>query len=226
MIKPDLKIGTRINIIFANEIMTSKAHFMKALVYDIEETGIITSQTTPALDKHFLNRGILVSFLAEKDGRNLRFGFSSRIIDLISDYKIASGQSVEAVVLQQYKKAELVDFRTFFRVTPGLKSDISLIYKEDKVNLIDISLGGTRFTCPLEYTFHNDEEIKFKLLIGQKKFNLDAIIREVRIPYEIESKRNLQHVSIEFTYNDIQLEAALSKGILGIERQLLSEGKI
>lgn len=226
MEKPDLKVGSRVDIIFENEIMTNKAHFMKALVYDIEETKIIISQTIPSLDRRYLNRRISVSFLDEADGRNLRFGFSSRIVDLISDYKIVSGQNVEALVLEPYKKAELVDFRTFFRVTPRLKSDISLIYEEEKVNLIDISLGGARFTCPLKYSFKIDNKIKFKLLIGTKIFNLETIVREVRVPFEVEANRNLQHVSIEFDYNDRQLEAALGKEILKIERELLSEGRI
>ncbi len=226
MIKPDLKIGTRIDIIFENELMKSKAHFMKAVVYNIEDSRIIISQTTPALNNHFLNRSILVSFLAVIDGRSLRFGFPSKIIDLVSDYKIVSGQSVEALILQQYKKAELVDFRMFFRVTPRLKSNIALIYEEEKFNLIDISLGGARFSCPLKYSFPKDDKIRFKLLIGTKEFNLDAIVREVRMPYEVKANKNIQHISIEFDYDDKQLETALGKEILEIERQLLSEGKI
>jgi c-di-GMP-binding flagellar brake protein YcgR len=226
MEKPDLKIGARVDIIFENELMTSKAHFMKALVYDIEENKLIISQTSPSLNKNSLNRSILVSFLTEVNGRNLRFGFPSRIIDLISDYKIVSGQNVEALILEPYRKAELVDFRTFFRVTPGLKSDISLIYDQEKVNLIDISLGGAKFTCSPKYSFKVDNKIKFKLLIDTKIFNLETIVREVRFPNEVEANSNLQHVSIEFDYSDRQLEAALGKEILKIERELLSEGKI
>ncbi|MEN6624304.1 MAG: hypothetical protein ABFD50_22505, partial [Smithella sp.] len=153
MEKPDLKIGTRIDILFENELSTGKAQFMKALVYDIEETKIIISQTSPSINHDFFNNRILISFLTEVDGHNLRFGFPSRIINLIPDYKIASGQSVEALVLEPYKKTELVDFRTFFRVKPRLKSDISLIYEKEKVNLIDISLGGARFMCSLKYSF-------------------------------------------------------------------------
>lgn len=223
---PELKVGTRVDIILENEIMKSKAHFMKALVYDIEENKIIVSQTSPALGRHFLDRPVMVSFLSEIDGRRLRFGFSSKLLDLISDYKLASEQNVEALVLQQYKKAKLIDFRMSFRVTPRLQGNISLIYKEEKVNLIDISLGGARFTCPLEYSLHNGDEVKFKLLIGAREFSLDARVREAWLPYNMSANRKLQYVSVEFEYDDKQLESALGKAIMEIERRLLSEGKI
>lgn len=223
---PDLKVGSRIDIIFENEIMKNKAHFMKALVYDIEKSKIIVSQTSPALNRHFLDRRVMVSFITKVGSRNLRFGFPSRLIDLVNDYKIASGQSVEAIVLQQYKKSELVDFRMYFRVTPGRQSDVSLILKEEKVNLIDISLGGARFTCPKDYSLNSGDKVKFKLLIGINVFNLDTRVRDVWTPEDASANKYLQYVRVEFKYDDKQLEASLGKAILKIERQLLSEGKI
>jgi len=120
----------------------------------------------------------------------------------------------------------LVDFRMYFRVTPRMQSDISLIYKEEKVNLIDISLGGARFTCPLKYSLRSADKIEFKLLIGQSVFNLDTRVCNVWIPYNVSANRNLQYVSVEFEYDDKQLETLLGKAILEIERRLLSEGKI
>jgi len=223
---PDLKVGTRVNIVFENEIMKSGAHYMKALVYDIEENKVIVSQTSPALNRRFLDRAVVVSFLAEIDNRYLRFGFPSKLIDLVGDYKIASGQNVEALILQKYKEAELVDFRMYFRVTPRMQSDICLIYKEKKVNLIDISLGGARFTCSLEHSLRAAEKIKFKLLIGTRVFDLDTIVREVWVPYNVSANINLQHVSVEFEYDDKQLETLLGKAIMEIERRLLSAGKV
>ena len=213
---PELKIGTN----------KSNAYFMKALVYDFEDGNIIISQTSPALDRHFLNREVMVSFLARIDRRNLRFGFLARLIDLVNDYKIASGKIVEALVLQQHKESEPVDFRMYFRVKPGLQSDISLILKEEKVNVLDISLGGARFTCPRDYSFRSADKIKFKLLIGNMVFDLDTIVREVWTPYDVSVNGDLQYVSVEFEYYNKHLEAALGKAIIDIERQLLSEGKI
>ena len=226
MATPKLKVGTRIDIVFENEINTSNAHFMKALVYDIDNSKIIVSQTSPALNRLFLDRRIMVSFLARISSRNLRFGFPSKLLDLVSDYKIASQQNVEALILQPYKESELMDLRMYFRVTPRRQSDVSLILNEEKVNLIDISWGGARFTCPKGYLLRAADKIKIKLLIGYNVFNLDTRVRDVWTPDQLSGNTNLQYASVEFEYDNKQLEASLGKAILEIERQLLSEGKI
>jgi hypothetical protein len=226
MIIPQLKVGANVNIVFENEINKSNAHFMKALVYDIQDRKIIISQTSPALNRNFLNRRIMVSFLSRIERRNLRFGFPAKLIDLVSDYKIASQQIVEALVLQQYEDSEQIDFRTFFRVKPPMQSDINLFLKEEKVKLIDISLAGAKFICPKDNLLQAADKVKFKLLIGPSVFDLETRVREVRTPDDVLGNKNLQYVSVEFEYDNKQLEAALGKAILAIERQLLSEGKI
>jgi hypothetical protein len=223
---PDLRVGIRVDIVFENELTKSNAHVMKALVYDIEESRIIVSQTSPALNRHFLDRRIMVSFIERIGSRNLRFGFPSKLIDQVDDYKIVSQQKVEALILQPYKKSEMVDFRMYFRVTPQRQSDVSLILKEEKVNLIDISLGGARFTCPLDYSLRNDDRIKFQLLIGRNVFNLDTRVRDVWTPDDLSANRGLQYVRVEFEYDNPQLESLLGKAIMEIERRLLSEGKL
>jgi hypothetical protein len=223
---PSLKIGTRVDIVFENEIMKSRAHYMKALVYDFENNKIILSQTTPALNRHFLNRRIMITFLLSIERRVLRFGFPAKLINIITDYQIASGKNVEALIVEQYKDPEPVDFRMYFRVKPSSQSDINLFLQEEKVSLIDISLGGAKFTYPKTYLFRPADEVKFKLIIGSAIFNLDAKVHEVWSPNDNIVNRNLQFVSVEFQHLDKQLEASLGKVIIDTERQRLSEGKI
>ncbi|PKN76298.1 MAG: hypothetical protein CVU52_05405, partial [Deltaproteobacteria bacterium HGW-Deltaproteobacteria-10] len=128
---PELKVGKNIDIIFENEINKSNAHYLKALVYDYESKNIIISQTSPALTRNFINRKIVVTFLANVEKRVLRFGFSARLIDLLNNYQISSNNVVEALVLKQYDSPEQVDFRMHFRVRPPSQSNISL----DKSNV-------------------------------------------------------------------------------------------
>jgi hypothetical protein len=223
---PSLKVGTRVDIVFEKEIMKSHAHYMKALVYDFEKNKIIISQTSPALNRRFLNRRIMVTFLLSIERRVLRFGFPARLIDIVTDYQIASGKNVEALIVEQYKDPEPVDFRMYFRVKPSSQSDINLFLKEEKVNLIDISLGGAKFTYPKTYLFRPADEVMFKLIIGRGIYNLDAKVHEVWSPDDNVVNRNLQFVSVEFHHLNKQLEASLGKVIIDTERQRLSEGKI
>jgi hypothetical protein len=223
---PKLKVGTRLDIIFENEINKDNAHYMKALAYDIEDSKVIISQTSPALSRHFLDRRIMVTFLANVEKRILRFGFPAKLIDLLSDYQIASNKKVEALVLKQYDDPELLDFRMYFRVKPLLQSDVSLEVNEKKVNLIDISLGGAKFNCFRDCTFNHDDKINLKLLIGRTEFNLDATVRDIWIPHDAAANKNHQYVSVEFEHDNKILETSLGRAIIGIERQRLSEGKI
>jgi hypothetical protein len=223
---PELKIGTSVNIVFENEIDKSNAHYMKALVYDYEGDKITISQTSPALNRNFLNRRIMVSFLANVERRVLRFGFTARLIDLITNYQIASSKNVEALVLKQFDEPEQVDFRMHFRVKPPSQSAVNLFFQEEKVNLVDISIGGAKFTYPKTDLLRPADKIKFKLIIGPTIFDLNARVCNVSIPDGFSANKKIEYVSVEFEHNNRQMEATLSRAIIDIERQLLSEGKI
>jgi hypothetical protein len=223
----ELKVGANIDIVFENEMMKGNAHFMKALVYDYEGSLITTSQTSPALNRQFLDRRIIVTFLVSSQNRILRFGFPARFKDLIPDYQLASNTSVEALVLKQYAQPQQVDFRMYFRVKSPLSSNISLELEEGEVRLIDISLGGAKFTCPKDYLVRPTDAIKVKLLIGRTEFNLKCRVCDVRTPYSSqEIARSIQDVSIQFERGDAQMETLLGKAILEIERRSLSGGKL
>ena len=199
---------------------------MKELVYDYEKNNLIISQTSPALSRRFLNRRILVTFLGKAERRVLRFGFPARFIDLITDYQISANNNVEALVLKQYGKPEPVDFRMHYRVKPPSQSDVNLFFKEEKVSLIDISLGGAKFTYPKSQLFLHGDTVAFKLIIGSSVFHLNAKVRDVLLPNEFSANKTLQYVGIEFEHDNRQLDSELGRAIIGIERLLLSEGKI
>lgn len=223
---PELKVGTRIDIVFENEINTSNAHYMKALIYDIESTKITISQTSPSLNRNFLNRRVLVTFLYNTGKRVLRFGVPARLTDLVTNYQIGSNSNVEALVLKKTGEAEPIDFRMHFRVKLPSQSDISLYIKEEKINLIDISLGGAKFSCPPSLSFRYGDPVKLKLVIGPHAFVLEARVRNVIQPQDYSANRTLQYIGIEFDHDNKQMEAVLGKAIMDIERQLLSEGKM
>jgi hypothetical protein len=223
---PELKVGSNIDIVFKDEIMISD-QYMQASVYDCEGSKITISQTSPELSHDSLGRQIMVTFLVNVEKRVLRFGFPAKLADLISNYEIASGKNVDALIIERLKEPEPVDFRMYFRVKPYLQSDISLVWKGNKVNLIDISLGGAKFSCPRDYSFQSSAPLKFKLTIGRTVFNLNARVCGKETPYDTAANGiELQYVSIKFEHDNKQLEASLGKAIIEIERRLLSEGKI
>ncbi len=222
----DIKVGTGVDIVFENEINKPNAHHMRALVYDYKNNKVIISQTSPPLNRYFLNRRVIVSFLADSRKRLARFGFTAQIIDLSADYRISANKSVEALVLKQLEKPHQIDFRMFFRVKLPSQSNINLYFQRQRVNLIDISLGGAKFSYPLTHVFRHGESVNFELIIDSKTFELKARVSNLSVPHDSTANNALQYVGIEFEKGDRQLEGALGKAIIGIERQMLSEGKI
>ena len=93
------------------------------------------------------------------------------------------------------------------------------------MGLLDISIGGAKFTYPKCHIFHAGQTIKFKLIIHNAIFNIDAGVRNVRDPYP-NATNKIQYVCVEFHHNDKKMEASLGKAIMDIERTLLAEGKI
>ena len=224
MPKAALNPGMPLDIVFENEINQQNAHYMKAVVYDCGNKFITISQTSPALNRHFLNRRVLVTFLVSHRSRLLRFGFNGLLTDLVNDYAISSGKNAEAIKIKKLSETEPVDFRMYFRVKPPSETDLRLLLQEQKVNLLDISIGGAKFTYPRSYLFLPGQTVKFKLLIGQAVFNINAIVRGVREPDKNAANRSIQYVSVEFRIDDKIMEVSLGKAILDIERSLLSRG--
>lgn len=228
MIKPvELRIGANIDIVFETDLTKNNAHFMKALVYDYEGNIIITSQTSPALSSYFLNRRIALTFLVNRDNRVLRYGFPALLKDLIKNYQISSSNSVEALVVEQFAQPEPLDFRTYFRVKTTPSGNISLDLKEGRVRLMDISLGGAKFACPKDFLLRPADKIDVKLTVGRTVFKLNALVCNVKTPFDSAlGAKNVQHISIQFESTDSQMETALGRAIIEMERKLLSEGKI
>ena len=225
-VKMELKIGTRVDIVFENEMNKRNAHYLKALVYDYDNDNIVISQTSPPLNRYFLNRRIRVTFLVKVEKSFVRFGFKAQLIDFITEYEISSNKCVEALVLKPCETPVKMDFRMHFRIKPPSQSNIIIFLQGQRVNLIDISLSGAKFTYPKSFLLNKGDVIDATLIIDDREFDIRARVRNIDIPYEYTTKRNIQYVSVEFEYDNIQLEVALGRAIIGIERKMLSEGKI
>ncbi len=161
----------------------------------------------------------------------MRFGFSARLIDLLNNYQISSNNVVEALVLKQYDLPEQVDFRMHFRVRLPSKSNISLFLKEEKVNLLDISVGGAKFAYPKSNALIYGDVINCKLTINSTVFDLKGRVRNIITPQSSQSssaKETIQYVGVEFEHEreNKQFDVVLGRAIIDIERQMLAEGKM
>jgi len=224
MKKTELKPGTPLTIVFESELNKSKAHYLRASVYDCDDSFVTTSQTSPALQKSFLGRKVLLTYLIHIGARTLRFGFAGLLAELVSDYAMSSCKNTQALLIKRLHRSEPMDFRMYFRIKPPAGSDLSLFWEEKKVGLIDISLGGAQFIYPDAQFFQPGQQVKFKLLIGDGIFDVEGIIRRVGRPRAVRPGKRFQQVSVEFRHCDKKMESSLGKAIMEIERSLLTKG--
>lgn len=218
--------GLSIDFVFENDYHRGNFRLLNAIVYEVSGRKITISQPSQQLASSQLGQGVIVTYCITQGGQTERYGFSAKVTSFINDYKIGSLQHSTALVLERKSTAEEMNVRLHFRIKPTLDCGLSLYHRENKLNLIDISLGGARFTDDKIGQLSADDTIPLKLEIDQRLFAVEArVIRSwlSTLPGKI---KKIQFVAVKFLYGNPDMEQLLSNKILAIQRQRLAEGKL
>lgn len=198
----------------------------KTIVYDIVGKKIILAQTSPPLLRSHLGERVRISFVIKKKGiKNSLLAFSAEIKEYIPNYEMNSYQTVPAIVLHQITDLKEIERRMFYRITPPPNNDLEVMLGNEKMNVIDISLGGAKLSHSRECILEPYEQIQLTFRFDRRRFTIDAkVIREERKTYPITDKKT-QTVFIQFERNDREFERFIALKIMTLERQHLSESK-
>jgi hypothetical protein len=203
--------------------VVDKERHMKSLIYDVAERRIIIAQTSPSLTKHSLNRVMSLTFLVRKDGQSVRYGVEARLTDFITGYRLASSE-VEAVGFEQKTRVDTYNLRLDFRVRPPADSNLSVELRGQRLNIIDISVGGFQFSYRGDDLPEIQEEFKITLVIDDYFLELGAKILRVTSP--VPHDPHLRYVGATFMGKSRDYERYLMRKILDIQRKLLIDGKL
>jgi hypothetical protein len=199
---------------------------MKTIVYDIAGKQIILAQTSPPLLRSHLRERVRISFIVKKKGiKDVRLAFSADIEDFIPNYEMSSYQTVPAVVLNQITDFVEIDRRMFFRIAPPLKNDLVVLLGNEKMNVIDISLGGAKLSYSASRILEPDEKIQMTFHLGHRRITVDARVIRMEQKTDPITYKKTQTVSIQFETNDREFGRFLALKIMNMERERLSEGK-
>ncbi|MFA6413024.1 MAG: hypothetical protein WCW53_10040 [Syntrophales bacterium] len=196
---------------------------MKSLIYDVIDRRIIIAQTTPPLAKHNLNREVSLTFLMRKDGQPVRYGVQAKVTDFITNYKLSSSEVV-AVGLEQKTRLDIYNLRLDFRVRPPADSNLSIEWKGQRLNIIDISVGGFQFSYRSKDVPEIYEEFKIALIIDE--YFLELPVKVLRVTAPVAHDPDLHYVGAIFKGNSRDYERYLMRKILEIQRKLLIDGKL
>ena len=198
----------------------------KTIVYDIVGKKIILAQTSPPLLRSHLGERVRISFAIKKKSiKNTLLAFSAEIKEYIPKYEMNSYQTVPAVVLHQITGLKEIERRMFYRITPPPNHDLEVILGNEKMNVIDISLGGAKLSHSIERILEPYEKIQLTFHFNRRRYTIDAkVIREEQKTSPI-TKKKTQTVFIQFETNDREFERLITLKIMTLERQRLSESK-
>lgn len=196
---------------------------MKSIIYDVINRRIIIAQTSPPITKYILNRLISLTFLVKKDGQPVRYGVQAKVTDFITKYELASSE-VTAVGLEQKTRLDIYDLRLDFRLRPPINSDLSILWQERKLNILDISAGGFQFSYRGRDLPEMKKDFNISLIIDEYFLKLEAKVLKIAAP--VPNDPDLQYVGAKFMGDRRNYERYLMRKILEIQRKLLTEGKL
>jgi hypothetical protein len=226
-----VRAGFQLDVVLESDLDRDVVIARRAMTYDVLDRRLIISQTSPHLYRRHIGKRVNASYLVTggepEKRRVIRMGIPATVVEYVENYPLSSSNFVPAFVLEQDGEPAEINLRVHYRVRPMASSDLTLLADGMKVNLIDLSLGGARFSHrrrdpPLDYG-----EVALTLSSGGRTFKIEGKIIRInntqptagRIP-------DLEYVTVKFVALSRDMEFFLGKKILMIERQLMSEGKV
>ncbi len=213
-----IRPGLSVRIVTDIDVMKERILVKGSTVYDMQEPAIILAQTDPPILKSMLHKEVIVTYLIKEKDNAVRHGFTAELVEFI-DYSLSSGQQVKALVARRTGPEKPYSVRMSYRVGPTGRSNITMSVFANRVNIIDISLGGAKFSYSKPLVLKSDEIVSIGLEIGGKVYTLEAhILRTWHGDHE-GARRDLWFASAEFVNRSQTTEQALLRKIHDIERE-------
>ncbi len=211
--------GSNVDIVLDFDWSEETIDVRSATVYDLDDERIILSQTSPPIGTYRIGKRVNVTYLVrEKDGP-ARYFITGRLAEIVRDYRLSGSGTAEALVIIQEPGREPFNLRLFYRLEPTADSGIVLLLNEEKVNIIDISIGGAKFTHSKDHPVRPKKILKLILQVGEESFDVEAQV--VRIfPVSGRMAKKLESVAVQFLNLDREMIDLLSKKIRDIEREM------
>lgn len=216
-IRPGLGADIVVAIDFKNDLIDVRG----SIIYDVLGKRIIMANTEPPFRKRNIGRKVTVTYLLKETEGPLRYGFDGKVVDIVEDYELASFKTVSALVIERLNNPNRSNVRMFFRVGPREDSGICLSIKGEKMNIIDISIGGAKITHFGDKSLKYGEKVKGILSLDGEDFDIEAKILRVWQPDRFQKVAILEFATMQFLNIENKVKNILSRKIREIERGLL-----
>jgi hypothetical protein len=209
--------GSSVAIVIDFDWLKETIDLRRATVYDLDDQRIVVSQTSPPIATFDIGKKVKVTYLVrEKDGP-ARYSFTGRLAEIVKGYQLSRSEAEEAVVIVPEGSDESFNLRSFYRLKPPSDSGMALLLNEEKVNIVDISIGGVKFTHRRDHPVKQKEILKLILQIDEHAFAVDAQVMRI-LPVRGRMEKTLKSVAVQFLNLDMNMTDLLFKKIRDIER--------
>jgi len=216
----DIRPGLNINIIVSIDHMREIVDVKNSMVHDVKGQQMIVAQTDPPISRMKLGKEMFITFLEKEQGSSARYGFIAKIVDIIKDYELKSSKKVQAIIMKRLGEAEQYNLRMFYRLEPPSDCGIEISMEGKKVNLLDISIGGAKFSHEKIHPFKPNETVKMTIDVAGKRQDVEAMVLRVWEPESEKIRKSIALASVQFLDLEAQLKNALARKIRDIERDM------
>ncbi len=218
-----IKPGLNVNIIFTQDLDKEIVDVRASVIYDVIGKDITLSQTSPPCMQRHIGKYISVTYLIREKEKTTRHGFEGKVVNVIKEYNLSSSNVVSAILVKRYSGINVFDLRMFFRVrTKSDDTSLSLDVATQKVNILDISMGGVMFCRKSDHLTEAGKIQKVSLFVGGQSFEMDGKTIRAWFPSNAGMQSDLEYVRLQFLDMDKQCGRLLSEKLFAIQREILS----
>lgn len=214
-----------VDIVLAMELDQDTIDVRRSVIEEIDRKGrIFLAQTSPPVMPSMIGKKIEMTFLIfvhdVPNGRWIRLGCKSKILDVIANFKLGPNYRETVIVVTGPTKFETSTTRLSHRVEPTADMDLNLrlLPKKNWVRLEDISVSGLSFRHTYYMSFDRGSTVRLALTSGLNTLVLNAkVIRTIE-----RDNRMLSDTAVHFHKLKPKTKAQVQQLVTEMDRHILA----
>lgn len=193
-----LRPGRQVELLLVTDTWGNESDVRLSRLHDLDQEGrLLLAQTFPPLGRHYVGQWLEITFLIRVDdmpgGRRLRVGYKSPLKAVWSDYLVRPGLRGDVLVVDGPEVLSKFTLRRHYRLPAELAKELEVFLMpwRVQVRLLDISVGGARFSHPRARHLSVGESVDLLLVCGSLGIPLEGRVvrngslgsREEAIPF-------------------------------------------
>lgn len=177
----------------AVDVVLDTGAIKDSFILDVEKENIVLLQTFPPLDRSFLNKQILVTYVVKDDGWG-RFGFMAEVTELREGYE-TKGRGVPVIISRRLGEEKQCELRMHPRMNPPTSCKVFI--NGEELRIVDISAGGIHVVQQPGKSSSSgvDDVVTLHVEFSDKNIQVDArILRK----WNIKGLNSPEHMALKF----------------------------